>query len=101
MSWTRRILIGLVAILMLLVLAVRLTTFHPRSRQAEDVTCPADTAALQPGQPVKIMSWNVQYMAGKDYVFWYDLFDDSGPDERPSTQAIAATFDGRPGTGRA
>jgi endonuclease/exonuclease/phosphatase family metal-dependent hydrolase len=93
LSWTRRILIGLVAILMLLVLAVRLTTFHPRSRQAEDVTCPADTAALQPGQPVKIMSWNVQYMAGKDYVFWYDLFDGSGPDERPSTQAIAATFD--------
>jgi endonuclease/exonuclease/phosphatase family metal-dependent hydrolase len=37
------------------------------------------------------MSWNVQYMAGKGYVFWYDLFDESGPDERPSPEAITAT----------
>ncbi|NNC91171.1 MAG: endonuclease/exonuclease/phosphatase family protein [Acidimicrobiia bacterium] len=93
MSWTRRILIGLAAFLVLLALVVRFTTFHPRSVQDEAVTCPADTPELKAGESVKVLSWNVQYMAGKDYVFWYDLFDESGPDERPSTEAIATTFD--------
>jgi endonuclease/exonuclease/phosphatase family metal-dependent hydrolase len=93
LTWTRRILIGLVALVVLVALLVRLTTFHPRSVQDEDVTCPAGTPVLEAGQPVRVMSWNVQYMAGKGYVFWYDLFDESGPDERPSSAAIAATFD--------
>jgi endonuclease/exonuclease/phosphatase family metal-dependent hydrolase len=26
------------------------------------------------------MNWNVQYMAGKNYVFFYDRLDGSGPD---------------------
>jgi endonuclease/exonuclease/phosphatase family metal-dependent hydrolase len=91
--WTRRILIGLVALVVLVTLLVRLTTFHPPSVHAETVTCPADTPTLRPGQPVKVMSWNVQYMAGKDYVFWYDLFDESGADNRPSSEAITATFE--------
>ena len=44
------------------------------------------------GDSVKIMSWNIQYFAGKNYVFYYDLPDFSGPDLRPSSQDIAATF---------
>jgi endonuclease/exonuclease/phosphatase family metal-dependent hydrolase len=39
------------------------------------------------------MSWNVQYMAGTGYVFWYDLLDGSGPDDRPSAQDIATTLE--------
>lgn len=93
MKWARRILIGLLATVALLVAAVWLTTFHPRSVRAEAVTCPADTPTLQRGQSLEVMSWNVQYMAGKGYVFWYDLFDESGPDERPMPSAIAATFE--------
>jgi endonuclease/exonuclease/phosphatase family metal-dependent hydrolase len=38
------------------------------------------------------MTWNVQYMAGKDYVFWYDVPDMSGPDERPASEAISRTL---------
>ncbi len=93
MKWARRILFGLLAVVVLLVAAVWLTTFHPPAVRAETVTCPEGTPNLQPGQDLEVMSWNVQYMAGKGYVFWYDLFDESGPDERPSATAITATFE--------
>ena len=92
-KWVRRILTGLLAVVVVLVAAVWLTTFHPRSVRAEAVTCPENAPSLQPGQSLEVMSWNVQYMAGKGYVFWYDLFDESGPDERPSPLAITATFE--------
>ena len=46
----------------------------------------------QAGTPVKIMSWNVQYFAGKSYVFFYDLPEFKGPDLRPSSEDITATF---------
>ncbi len=93
MRWVRRILVGLVVLVVLLAAAIRLTTFHPPAVANEAVTCPEDAPALESGQSVTVLSWNVQYMAGKDYVFWYDLFDESGPDQRPSSEAISATFD--------
>jgi endonuclease/exonuclease/phosphatase family metal-dependent hydrolase len=92
-KWVRRILIGLLTVVVVLVAAVWLTTFHPRAVRAEAITCPDDAPILQPGQAFEVMSWNVQYMAGKGYVFWYDVFDESGPDERPSPASITATFD--------
>jgi endonuclease/exonuclease/phosphatase family metal-dependent hydrolase len=46
---------------------------------------------LKKGQPLKILSWNVQYMAGKNYVFYYDVLDSSGPDSRPTRKDIDAT----------
>lgn len=93
MRWVRRILIGVIALVVVLAAAIRLTTFHPPAEATESVTCPDDAPRLEAGQSLDVMSWNVQYMAGKDYVFWYDLLDESGPDERPSRQAITATFD--------
>lgn len=92
MVWLRRTLIGLVVLALLLAGAVYAATFHPDEVQNEPVACPADTPVLQPGQTVKVLSWNVQYMAGKDYVFYYDLLDGDGPDTRPTRQAIDATF---------
>jgi len=47
---------------------------------------------LTPGQQIKVMSWNVQYMAGKNYVFFYDLADGKGPDRRPTQADIVATL---------
>ena len=38
------------------------------------------------------MSWNVQYMASKNYTFFYDLLDNSGPDSRPSPEHIDETL---------
>lgn len=44
-------------------------------------------------QPFKVMSWNVQFMAGKNYTFFFDLLDGTGKDTRPSKEAIATTLD--------
>jgi endonuclease/exonuclease/phosphatase family metal-dependent hydrolase len=46
-----------------------------------------------PGQALKVMTWNIQYLAGKRYVFWYDMPDGSGPDERPTLDDIAYNLD--------
>lgn len=71
---------------------VWVVTYHPDDVQIEQVVCLDDAPLIKPGQKLKILTWNVQYMAGKNYVFWYDLFDGSGPDERPSSSDIASTL---------
>ncbi len=81
-----------VLLAVLLALAIRLTTFHPPAQQVEQVDCTASAPVLEVGQTLTLMTWNVQYMAGKDYVFWYDVIDGSGPDVRPSAEAITRTF---------
>lgn len=32
-------------------------------------------------------------MAGKNYVFWFDMLDLNGPDDRPSKEDITRTFE--------
>ncbi len=81
-----------VVLLLALVLLVRGTTLQTAPVQPEAVVCPADTPAVQPGQALKVLSYNVQYMAGKGYVFFYDMPDNSGPDERPSPESITHTL---------
>ncbi len=93
MRWVRRIAATLLVLVVVLAAAIRLTTFHPPAEAAEAVTCPDDAPVLEPGGSVTVLNWNVQYFAGKDYVFWYDLLDGSGPDERPSAAAIDETLD--------
>jgi len=68
------------------------STYHPKDVQEETISCSESTPTLKAGQKVKILSWNVQYMASKDYVFFYDLIDNSGPDKKPSKKAIAKTI---------
>ena len=75
----------------LLLSLVWLTTFHPPALQPEPVTCAAGAPVLRPGQQLKVMTWNVQFMAGKNYVFFSDVPDGNAPDERPSRQDIATT----------
>ena len=67
-------------------------TYHPKNVQKETVTCNANAPTLKSSQKVKILSWNVQYMAGKGYVFFYDLLDNSGPDKRPAKDSITKTI---------
>jgi len=71
---------------------VWLLTFHPDELQPETVTSPDDAPLLQPGQKLKILTWNVQFMAGKDYVFWHDTPSFDGPHERPTPQSLARTL---------
>lgn len=68
-------------------------TWRPAPREDAPLACTAQAPLLQPGQALKVMTWNVQYLAGKRYVFWYDLPRSDGPDERPSSEDLATTLD--------
>ncbi len=90
---TKRLLISLlIAPGILFLMLLWLGTFHPGEIQPEPITCPAEAPLLQPGQKLKILTWNVQFMAGKDYVFWHDTPNFDGPHERPSAASITHTL---------
>ena len=67
-------------------------TYHPADVEAMAVNCPASTPVLRAEQNLKVMTWNVQFMAGKNYTFWFDVPNNDGPDERPSPADISTTF---------
>lgn len=74
--------------------AAWLMTYHPDPREPAPITCTGDAPLLAPGQTLKVMSWNVQYMAGKGHVFFYDVMGGEGPDDRPTRESIEATLQG-------
>ena len=43
--------------------------WQPAPREALPVACRGPATPLVPGQTLKVMSWNIQYLAGKGYVF--------------------------------
>ena len=88
-KWTAIRLIFLMVALALLIWSI---TFHPPALQAEAVVNQAHAPVLEAGQQVKLLSWNVQYMAGKNYEFWYDRIDGDGADIRPIKSDIEQTF---------
>lgn len=85
-------LIVLGSVILLLFVFVIFGTSRFAEIQEETFVSNAKSPTLKPTQKIKILSWNVQYMAGKDYVFFYDLLDGSGPDARPSREAIDKTL---------
>lgn len=91
-SWAAGILVVLVALLGIVVWS---TTLQPAPVQAEPVSCRPDMEipVIQPGQSLKLLTYNVQYMAGKGYVFFYDMPGDAGPDDRPSPESITHTLE--------
>ena len=72
-----------------LALLVWITTFHPAPRQEEIVWCAENSPLLQSGQTVKVLTYNVQYFAGKNSLFWYE----GGEDERASAEDISGSFE--------
>ncbi len=69
------------------------TSIHPESIETVSVLCEPGVETLEPGQELKVLSWNVQYMAGKDYVFFYDVPDGSATDSIVSEDAMQRTLD--------
>ena len=53
-------------------------TWRPEAKEVLALSCPTTAPVLIQGQSLKVMTWNVQYLAGKRYVFWYNLADGSG-----------------------
>lgn len=66
-------LLSLLIITGLLAALIYSLTWRPADKETLPVSCVAPRApTLLPGQALKVMTWNVQYLAGKNYVFWYD-----------------------------
>ncbi|PYC17541.1 endonuclease [Pseudomonas jessenii] len=66
-------------------------TWRPDARETLPVSCTGTPPTLVPGQALKVMTWNVQYLAGKRYVFWNDLAQ--GNDEAPTLEDMAFSLD--------
>ena len=89
----RRTVSGLLLISALLACLIFSVTWRPDAREVLAFTCPITAPVLVPGQALKVMTWNIQYLAGKRYVFWYNLADGSGPDTRPTLEDMAFSLD--------
>ncbi|MCU0120298.1 endonuclease/exonuclease/phosphatase family protein [Pseudomonas sp. B2M1-30] len=72
-------------------LAIFSLTWRPDARETLPVSCTGKPPTLVPGQALKVMTWNVQYLAGKRYVFWNDLAQ--GDDEAPTPEDMAFSLD--------
>lgn len=66
-------------------------TWRPLPKETLTVSCSAQATPLVPGQALKVMTWNLQYLAGKRYVFWNDQA--RGEDERPTLEDMAFSLD--------
>ena len=50
-----------------------LRSYAPADVETLSVECSAEAPAWSPQSPLKVMSYNVQYMASKNYIFFYDI----------------------------
>ncbi|MDR9753023.1 endonuclease/exonuclease/phosphatase family protein [Pseudomonas sp. SZMC_28357] len=66
-------------------------TWRPDAKETLQVACTAKAPTLLAGQALKVMTWNVQYLAGKRYVFWNDLA--RGDDVGPTAEDMAFSLD--------
>lgn len=78
----------------LLTILVYSTTLQPDDIESVSVQCHPDTPVFDEGAELKVLSYNVQFFAGKDYVFYFDMPDNQGPDLRPEKTALASTLNG-------
>ncbi|PWB34415.1 endonuclease [Pseudomonas sp. SDI] len=87
----RNALLTLLLIVALLWLLAWQSSWQAEPREVLPVACTGPAKPLVPGQALKVMTWNVQYLAGKRYVFWYD--EGAGSDTRPTSQDLAFNLD--------
>ncbi|WLG96557.1 endonuclease/exonuclease/phosphatase family protein [Pseudomonas sp. FP198] len=87
----RYVLLGLLLLVGIAAFSIYGPTWRPQAREALPVSCTANAAPLVPGQALKVMTWNVQFLAGKRYVFWHDLAE--GDDESPTPEDMAFSLD--------
>ncbi|ORU94913.1 MAG: hypothetical protein A6F71_09945 [Cycloclasticus sp. symbiont of Poecilosclerida sp. M] len=82
---------ALVVVALALLISLLVLGFYPKDVQEECVVSRGKNNFLSRNQAFKVLSYNVQFMAGKDYVFWFDVAEADGPDSRPSPEAIKRT----------
>lgn len=87
----RNVLLSLLILSALLWLLADHLGWQPAPREPLTASCHGQPPALVAGQSLKVMTWNIQYLAGKRYVFWYDQAH--GTDTRPSAEDLAFNLD--------
>lgn len=87
----RYTLLGLLIVTGLAGVMIYSLTWRPEAREVLPVSCSTRAPSLAPGQALKVMTWNVQYLAGKRYVFWNDLA--AGADDAPTPEDMAFSLD--------
>ena len=70
--------IGRLAVLLALLLtsvvaALWVRAYKPADTEAVAVNCETDAPVFAGDRPLKVLSYNVQYMASKNYIFFYDI----------------------------
>src|SRR5688572_1312746 len=88
------ILVSLAVIIVLVAILLWFNADHPKDGSNIQVHCKPDAPRLQHGQKIKVVTYNIQFLAGKNYVFFYDTPDYSGPDGRVDMKDIISTADG-------
>jgi len=84
--------VGAILLILATLLAALLSrAYYPKPVQQETVIKRGESPLLSQHQEIKVLSYNVQFMAGKDYVFWFDLPNANGPDTSPSSAAVQKT----------
>lgn len=88
------ILLAIILIIALVAALLWLNADHPKDGSGVGVFCKSDAPQLRPGQKIKVMTYNIQFLAGKNYVFFFDRPDYSGPDGHVKGKDILSTAEG-------
>ncbi|MBM9502537.1 endonuclease/exonuclease/phosphatase family protein [Leptospira sp. 201903071] len=92
MAWFRKILAVLGILFGSLLILIYSITFHPDQAEPAEVKCAENAPILKADSKIKVLVWNIQYLAGKKRVFWYDVPNGDGPDIGPSREEIETTL---------
>ncbi len=69
-------------------LTSRYLNYHPRPLEQEEASNAEAATVLSPDQPIKVVTFNVQFLAGTGYHFFYD----GGPDTLVAQSDIESTI---------
>lgn len=70
-------------------------SYWPDDMETALVTCKPDAPTWSANSPLKVMSYNVQYMASKNYVFFYDI-DLNDPERVDAVASAGKTIASQP-----
>jgi endonuclease/exonuclease/phosphatase family metal-dependent hydrolase len=68
-------------------------TYHPGPEDEVRVICKDNSPIYTTKDTLTVMSWNVQFLAGKKHVFFFDVPDENGPHDRPEPEEIQKTLE--------
>ncbi|MCH1912041.1 endonuclease/exonuclease/phosphatase family protein [Leptospira noguchii] len=92
MGWLKKITAILGILFGSLLILIYVITYHPDQAESAEIVCNENAPILKENSKIKVLVWNVQYLAGKKRIFWYDLPKGDGPDTGPSREEIEETL---------